>query len=166
MEAVNKWRLMMRLFQRRINLFITASVLAAIVVGLGSYYAAGRTNQDMTLGSVGETCISTNDQPPENLTGEDLRLWRNTGDLLRRKLIEVRVEHHGELFEIPGVHAIGSGKNALQVLVDPEASSKDKARIPRDLEGCAVQVIEEPRFRFRSGSVDFEGQPASYFTVL
>ena len=111
-----------------------------------------------------EECTMTADKP-QYVTGSSLRSWKE-GDAEERKLLEVKAKYADELWGIPGVFGIGVGlvtrggqlteDRAIIVSVDidrPPDQEDVIERIPKVLDGCPVQVVEEERGR-EVGAVD------------
>jgi hypothetical protein len=87
-----------------------------------------------------EGCRMRTDKPIYT-TGFALERWARALPL-ERQILELMHKYADELIRIPGVHGVGYGGGSLCVNIDPDASPADKARIPRKLEGCDVEVFE------------------------
>ena len=97
----------------------------------------------------------TADEQPQYVTGPSVRLWRKA-DPEEKKLLEVKAKYRDYLFSFPGVVGLGVGlvqegdqftkDRAIIVHVDidrPPEQLDVIDRIPSELDGCPVQVIEE-----------------------
>ena len=79
---------------------------------------------------------------PKYVTGRRaLEQWRKS-DPKERQTLELYYKYRDELEAYPGVMGVGYGE-VVTVIVYPKASAADKARIPRKLEGCDIEVIEQ-----------------------
>lgn|GEM_PF-5900271 len=54
-------------------------------------------------------CIVTSDTPSKGMNSSDLRLWEKL-DPVGKRVLEVKNMYHGQLMAIPGVVAIGTGR--------------------------------------------------------
>ena len=59
-----------------------------------------------------------------------------------RQHIELMHKYKSMLQGIPGVNSFVPLEHALIVGIHPDAKPEDKARIPRTLDGCTVEVVE------------------------
>lgn len=92
----------------------------------------------------GECMMSTDE--PKYTTGTDLTLWKKASPE-QRQALELKNKYSRELRQNPIVTGVGVGATRMVIFIDPKASPEEKAKIPRKLDGCDVDVIEQEKAR-------------------
>ncbi len=103
-----------------------------------------------------EECMMSIDEP-KYTTGHGLSVWQKSSPE-QRQAIELKYKWEKELFKNPIVTGVGIGATRMAIFIDPDAPPEEKAKIPRKLDGCEVDVIEQEKAR-PAGAVDEKHRP-------
>jgi hypothetical protein len=89
--------------------------------------------------------------------GQDLEKWYKSGPE-KRQALELKYKYQYELIKNPIVTGVGGGATRMRIYIDPDASPEEKEKIPRKLDGCDIDVIEQESAT-PAGAVDERHRP-------